>query len=56
MSDRQKYYIEMLKNTDISIDLIARSNAFQKYNFFSTFNWIVWLIQSGYSVKSRIWR
>jgi flavin-dependent dehydrogenase len=54
MSDRQKYYIEMLKNTNISLDLIVRSNNFQKYNFFSTFNWLCWLIQLGYSVRSRI--
>lgn len=53
MSDRQKIYIEVLKNPNISLDVISSSNSFQKYNFFSTFNWLVWMIQMGYSVEPR---
>ena len=56
MSDRQKLMIEVLKNPNISLDIIGSSNTFQKYNFFSTFNWLVWMIQMGYDVAPRNFR
>ena len=56
MSDRQKLMIEVLKDPNISLDIIGSSNTFQKYNFFSTFNWLVWMIQMGYDVAPRNFR
>jgi tryptophan 7-halogenase len=53
ISDRQLYYIDLLENTNISLDALIRPNNFQKYNFFTTFNWLTWMIQLDYKVKAR---
>jgi tryptophan halogenase len=52
MSDKQKFYIEYLKNSKLSLDFLD-SHSLQDLNVFTPNNWFVWLVQMGFTVKSR---